>query len=274
MRTSATLFVGLCLLSGRNGTSAIVDTATVVQHATVPSATWYYDLPNDEPSYVLLTNVAPTAAATRPLPDLNVTFTAVRSHVAMDVGTGGGPTPAEIDDTPLIEFTTVVGNVIPDPNNLDVCVLRLIAHTNRMTGDNFDLQLNHDGPIAPGVYAIAPSPDPRFVAPEGVVGQFVGAFAIDKDHILADGHAQQFWLRSGVIEITSVTDRMVTGVVAANGWRSRCCVPGPRIREEYGRANLAVPARFAFFANETSPGHTRMRERLALSCLDQPAPGS
>lgn len=36
----------------------------------------------------------------------------------------------------------------------------------------------------------------------------------------------------------------------------------------------AVSARFAFFANERGPGHTRMRERLALSCLDQPAPGS
>jgi hypothetical protein len=74
----------------------------------------------------------------------------------------------------------------------------------------------------------------------------------------------------GPTHLVLVSDGKASGTSRARHASARPSAWAPSIGAR--RASLAVSARFAFFANETAPGRPPLRERLALSCLDQPAP--
>jgi hypothetical protein len=231
---------------------------------------WHISLEDGGPegdATVVLTNVAERYPwNTKPAHGLEVRVRVQAQAASMS--TWSAPS-VDIDET--TRFDWISGNIV---NVSGVCALRIKAH-NSGTGDTIAIQLDRMEPIGPGAYGVSRSPAPVILVPEKAPGTFVGGFTIGDGNPLSGGRAQEFWLHSGMVEITSVSGRFVQGLMRVNGWRTRCCLPGTA--EPFGLESVWAGIRFAFVANQgllsDKPGPRSSSERIyigmARGCLQQ-----
>ncbi len=253
------------------------DTAVVVGDATTDrsSVTWSYTVPDTTTTPFLLSNVGADPGAAARMRNLPVTFTILESTGAL-VGTEpGGPSPAEIDapvGLKLDDFS--LAEVMPytapfEGADFDrPCILRFRMR-NQETRDEVTLQMDHEGPIGPGVYPVAPRQDGAddLDRPERWPNQFVVDFGIGPGSALSDGRPQGFRAEAGTVEIESVSGGVVRGRVNAAGWRRRTYAIG---EEPWGLSNLTIRADFMVVVRDRVRRARLGRDATGSDCLEPP----
>lgn len=245
------------------------DTAIVNGDVTTDrsSITWSYTVPDTTTTPFLLSNVGADPGAAARMTNLPVTFTVLESTGTIVGMAPGGPS-ADLIDAPvtlrLDHFP--VAEVMPytapyeGADFSNPCILRFRMR-NRETRDEILLQLDHEGPIGPGTYSVAPRVDGAsdLDAPEEWPNQFVIDFGIGPRNPLSDGRPQAFRAEGGTVEIESVVAGLVRGRLHAMGWRRRAHSVG---EEPWGLHNLTIQAEFSVV----------VRDRVRQARLGRDAP--
>lgn len=209
--------------------SGRVDPAEVRTVAGAPEASWYYDhLTPGDPALFLLTNVADSPDATRGLVNLSLTFTALDPYAV--ITSSPGPTGDEVDQPIGVRFDYVPTGALfsasgtkyqHDPGLHEPCVLRVLGFSNAR-GDQLSIFMDHDGPIGPGQYTVAPfvrhygakHPRPWEERPPGMA---VISFTLGADNPMSGGRAQSFHGMGGTLRVESVGGGFVQGALDVSG---------------------------------------------------------
>lgn len=221
---------------------------------------------------LVFTNVDERAPwQTRPIYDLRITFRMLHEFAAM--AGRGGPTPSDIDSPLAIELDDFRSDFVrpyPHPSLAhipDPCVARFLF-LNSETGEGVELNLDHSGPIGPGVYDISRgSTSSSFAPPENHPGSFTGAFGIVMGG--PDVRLRRFFLHSGSVTIHSIAGRLVQGEVRANGWRNPY-MDGSELGDDVSMepTQATIQARFTLIASRHYPDQEESATgRRALECL-------
>lgn len=201
-----------------------------------PAVEWWFGLPENDVSYLLLTNVADDPADTQPL-SVTLSFRALHEYVSMGVsderaeseGVVEGPTAADIArpiDLDMVEGNLTVFYVAPDDfSELDlgepVCTFSLRL---RSGNDALWVAGNLPVPIRPGNYPIVSAPD----GAPGFLGSRLGTNrAGTRGRLELAG-------KSGHLEIEAVDHLLVEGSVVTHLMKGL----------EGGDVHLAVRAEF------------------------------
>ncbi len=244
--------------------TAIVDGDAETDRSSV---TWSYTVRDTTTTPFLLSNVGADPGAAARMTNLPVTFTILESTGSLVGMSPGGPSAAQIDapvtfrldDFPIAEVMPYTAPY-EGADFANPCVLRFRMR-NRETRDEITLQLDHEGPIGPGNYPVAPRVDGAsdLDAPEEWPNQFVIDFGIGPRSSLSDGRPQAFRAEGGTVEIESVVGGLVRGRLHALGWRRRAHSVG---QEPWGLSNLTIQAEFSVV----------VRDRVRQARLGRDAP--
>ena len=158
-----------------------------------------------------------------------IDITVVKEYARM--GSGSGPSGAEIDQALPIELDKFHGYVYPygyrKAGNryvgavdgveglVEPCVIRFPLLSSTTTGDAMAFAMNRSGPLAPGTYNIADGKVHK--APDEVTGAFLASFRIGAGNALSGGRNTEYGMNSGTVTIHSVSGGLVRGELRGNG---------------------------------------------------------
>lgn len=97
----------------------------------------------------------------------------------------------------------------PDAGFAAPCLLRISFLDDGRNPTAISFAMDHEGPIVPGTYPIVSNPDG--VRPENYPDQVIAGFTLGESNPLAGGFPQAYEAAGGVLTLSSVTPRWITG---------------------------------------------------------------
>lgn len=196
-----------------------------------PTATWVKTFPLGESRLFLLTNVARDPANTTRMINLPITFTPLEPYAVMtSITSSPGPSGDEVDRPIGVRFDHVPTGTLfdaaetryeHDPGLAEPCVLRALGFSNAR-GDQLSFGMDHEGPIGPDEYTVAPFTrhyGAKHERPweEWPPGMPVVSFVLGADNPMSGGRAQSFHGMGGTLLVESVEGRFLQGVLNVSG---------------------------------------------------------
>ena len=128
---------------------------------------------------------------------------------------------AEIDLDRIVRTSLIPAGFAPGTGEAtaSTCSIRLLA-TSSVTGDGFELAMDHPGPISPGSYAIALQDEGLFDPPEDHPGEFVAQFRLGAGNPATQGIEQVYGGQSGRVELEKADSTVLRGTLSAAGRRA------------------------------------------------------
>lgn len=235
-------------------------------------ASWIFDLPAAEPSYLVLANVANRPSETEQIPNLPYTIKVLEEYAFMNGGSG--PSGADVDAPLPFELPDIRQSlVMPGPLEQhveegleNVCMLQF-QFSNLDTGDGLLLKMDQEGPFEPGTFNVHAGGD---FSTEEFPGEFVVLATVGHGNPLGQGWQLNYQGLSGTITLDSVSRDYIEGhaslllkyspVRDCEDPMGRKPALGNNIRCPDGLESIVINPRFAVV-----PEMTRGAEKLGKS---------
>ncbi len=185
------------------------------------SATWHFELPDQETSFLVLTNMADIPGQSTLLDGLKVSLVAVEQYARFGTGSqASGPTAAEID-APLAMAIPEIKEAYVMPGPLeqhlnagmsDVCMMQF-QFQNPEFGDHLLLKMDQEGPFRPGSYDVHPGGSFKT---ENFPGQFATLMTWGPNNPSTAGWTLSYKGDGGVVRLKSVSKHFITGEATLN----------------------------------------------------------
>ena len=176
------------------------------------------ELSTYEELFVRVVNVARDPAAYQPQ-DFELIATVYHEYILVK-GTGQPPGEAEPGGEAIGSAIATLDRMSgflsphgspfasPDAGFAAPCLLRISLSDGR-NSSAISFAMDHEGPIVPGTYPIVSNPDG--VRPENYPDQVIAGFVLGESNPLAGGFPQRYEAAGGVLTLSSVTPRWITG---------------------------------------------------------------